>query len=178
MTKKAQKIQALLFVAGEAVSKKELAKLADTPLETIDEVVQEISDALENQGITIITTNTHVQLTTAPSVAEFLAEYLAETPGKLTKAAAEALALIAYRGPLSRYDIDIIRGVDSRGIIRSLIRRGVIRQIQEAGKTPLYDITEDFLLHLGITKREDLPEFESLRTTESIQRMLESEENS
>lgn len=176
MTTQAQKIQALLFVAGEAVSKQELGKLLGVPVQEVEPFVQEVAEAMQGHGLTVVTTTTHVQITTAPDVAEYLASFLAQEPGKLTKAAAEALALIAYRGPLSRYDVDTIRGVDSRGIIRSLLRRGVIRQIQKAGKTPLYDITEDFLTHLGVQNREELPDFQALRDTESVKRILDQED--
>lgn len=177
MTDQAQKIQALLFVAGEAVSKQELAKLIKSSVEEIDAYIEEIGQALAGQGLAIAVTNTHAQLTTAPHVAEYLAAFQSQEAEALTRAAAETLALIAYRGPISRYDVDAVRGVDSRSMIRSLVRRGIVRQVQAAGRTPLYDVTEDFLLQLGITKRQELPEFESLSTNEAVARVLDQEDN-
>jgi segregation and condensation protein B len=174
LSRGAQRIEALLFVAGEAVSKKELAALLKEPVETIDTYVQEISEQLHGHGITVVVTDTHVQLTTSPSVADYLRQFQKEEQPKLSKAAAETLAIIAYRGPLSRYDIDVLRGVDSAAMVRQLVRRGTVRQIQQAGKTPLYDISEAFLLHMGVERREDLPQFAELSNNERIQQLLET----
>lgn len=177
MNKKTQQLQALLFAAGEAVPKKELSEILGEPIESVHSYIQELTAALEGHGLALATTDTHIQLVTAPAVADFLSRFQQEELGELTKAAAETLAIIAYRGPLSRYDIDVLRGVDSRSMIRSLMRRGVVRRLQRAGRTPLYDVTEDFLLNLGIQNREQLPDFVTLSNTEAIQHLLTSQEH-
>ena len=176
MSPQAQRIEALLFVAGEAVKKEELASLIGEGVETIDQYIEELSSSLTDHGISLLIQGDYIQLVTSPSTKDYLAQFEREAQA-LSKAAAETLSIIAYRGPLSRYDVDVLRGVDSRTMIRQLLRRGVIRQIKEAGKTTLYDITEDFLRHLGLTRREDLPSFEDLSNDERLQQILKSSES-
>lgn len=176
MSPEAQRIQALLFVAGEAVAKTELVELIKEPIAAVDNYLTELREVLSNQGLTLVTTSTHVQLTTTPEVADYLAQFQKEDIGELTKAGAETLAIIAYRGPISRYDIDLLRGVDSRSILRQLIRRGTVRRLQRSGRTPLYDITEDFLLNLGIARREDLPDFATLASSAAVEGVLNRED--
>lgn len=177
MTEQAQKIQVLLFVAGEAVPKVELVELLKESPESINQHLDELRAELEHQGIALVVTDTHAQLSTAPAMAEFLASFQKEELGELTKAAAETLAIIAYRGPIARYDIDMLRGVDSRSMIRGLMRRGIVRRLQRSGRTPMYDVTEEFLLNLGIEKREDLSDFATLSSHEAIQRILDSSQH-
>lgn len=170
----AQKIEALLFLAGEPVSKKELAKLIDDSIETINLAVTEISQSITDHGLCLVQTETHVELVTSPSVASLLHRWQASEE-ELSKVAAETLAIIAYRGPLARYDIDVIRGVDSRHTIRQLLRRGLIRRV--LGTTaPRYEITEEFLKHLGLNYRQQLPQFDKLSNHEKLQLVLTQQE--
>ncbi len=173
MSPLAQKIEALLFVSGEAVSKHELLSLLQiSSAEELTAALEELRTELSSHGLSLISTETHVQLTTNPSVKDFLADFQRQEERPLSPAAAETLSIIAYRGPLSRYDVSALRGVDSRNSIQSLLRRGVIQQVQSAGSTPFYDVTEDFLKSLGITCKEDLPEYNQLASQEDINRVL------
>ncbi len=174
MTPLAQKIQALLFTAGEAVSLSDLASLTKTSDKDLQNACMELSQALEGSGLTLVSTDTSVQLATSPSIGEFLAEFDTQETPELSRSAMETLSIIAYRGPIVRFDVDIIRGVDSRRMIRQLLRRGMVRQIRVSGKTPLYDITEEFLSHIGVAKREDMPNFEKLSSSEEISRILQT----
>jgi len=174
MTPLAQKIQALLFTAEEAVSFSDLASLTKASDEELRNACIELSQELAGSGLTLVSTNTSAQLATSPSVGEFLAQFTTEDTPELSRSAMETLSIIAYRGPIARFDVDIIRGVDSRRMIRQLLRRGMVRQIRVSGKTPLYDITEEFLSHIGIAKREDMPNFEKLSSSEEISRILQS----
>ncbi len=171
-----QKIEALLFVAGEAVAKKELAKLLNEPVEKIDDYLLELEDALHDRGLALVRTANRIQLVTSPHVATFLAQYSVYDARPLTRAASETLALVAYRGPISRYDIDTIRGVDSRSMLRQLLRRGLVYQIRSGGQTPLYDISDEFLLHVGLTRREQLPQFSELSNNSTVDQLLQSSE--
>lgn len=177
MTPQAQKLQALLFVAGESVPKTELAELLQESLESVDQHLSTLQASLQDHGITLVMTDTHAQLATSPTMADFLTGFQKEDLGELSRAASETLAIIAYRGPITRYDIDMLRGVDSRSMIRGLMRRGVIRRLQRSGRSPLYDITEEFLLNLGIKLREELPEFTTLASHEGIERILNPSQN-
>ncbi len=155
-------IQALLFTAGEAVPLSELQELTKATESEVTDAINELTSALEGSGLSVIATETHAELTTSKEVAEFLAQFNKEETPALSKAALETLSVIAYKGPLARFDIDAIRGVDSRHMIRQLFGRGLIRQIKVSGAAPQYDITEEFLANLGATRKQELPDFETL----------------
>lgn len=175
MSELTKKLEALLFVAGEPVSLDDIAEILDVPKDEVQQCVESLATSLTGHGLSLVRTNTHVSLTTSPDVAEFLAAFNTHEPTALSKAAAETVSIIAYRGPLSRYDIDVLRGVDSRSMLRQLLRRGIIRKVQKNTATPLYDITDEFLMHVGIERREDLPEYEKLATNERIKELLEAD---
>lgn len=175
MSSTTQKLEALLFVAGEPVAITDIAEIFEIQPEEVQSAIEALTESLAGHGLSLVQTETHIGLATSPDVAEFLASFNTHEPTALSKAAAETLSIIAYRGPLSRYDLDVIRGVDSRSMIRQLLRRGIIRKIQKNTATPLYDITDEFLMHAGVTKREDLPEFEKLATNERIKELLEKD---
>src|SRR5688572_5469847 len=95
-----QKIEALLFLAGEAVPMTELARLLESSVEDTQAAVTELASILKNRGLTLVMTTTHVQLTTHPDVSEYVQHFLQGEAESLSTAAAETLALIAYRGPI------------------------------------------------------------------------------
>lgn len=174
MTPLAQQLEALVFTAGEAVPLTELAELTGATREKVTTAIQELSATLQDHGLSLITTDTHVELTTSPSVSAFLAQFNKEESAQLSKAALETLSVIAYRGPVTRFDVDAIRGVDSRHMIRQLFSRGLVRQLRLSGKAPQYDVTEEFLAHMGVTNKKELPDFESLSTNEHLTTILTS----
>jgi segregation and condensation protein B len=175
MTSITQHIEALLFTAGEAVTISDLKQLLGVSEEDIKESLQELSQSLEHHGLSLIITDRHAQLVTGEVTAEFLSQFMQEGENELSKAAMETLSVIAYRGPITRYDVDTIRGVDSRRMIRQLLLRGLLQQIRTAGQASKYDISEDALMKLGITKKQDLPEFSSLSLSQHIDRLLKEE---
>lgn len=171
MTPAAQQIEALLFLSGEAVALKELARLAQCSPSEVQLYLAELSQALTDHGLTILTTDTHAQLVTSPAVADYVRQYIATEAQELSAAAAETLALVAYRGPLTRTDIDVIRGVDSRHMIRQLTARALIRRTPKSQPTT-YTITEEFLQHLGLTSTAELPEYDTLSNHEKVTLLL------
>lgn len=173
MTPLAQQIEALLFTAGEAVSLRDLSELTHTAPEEVITALREIDEHCNSSGLALTITDTHAHLTTSTSVAEFLSQFVSEHTTALSKAALETLSLIAYRGPIARSDIDTIRGVDSRRMTQQLLHRGLIRQVRTAGEAAKYELTEECLAHLGITKRSDLPAFDELSRHEGIKNLLE-----
>ena len=174
MNQNTKQLEALLLVAGEAVSKKELAGLLTVSIEDLTGLVSELQGELRHHGMALVVSGTHVQLTTSPSVADFLRQFEQEESQHLSKAAMETLTIIAYRGPVSRYDVDIIRGVDSRAMIRQLIKRGLLSRVSLAGQAPMYDVGEEFLRNVGIIRREELPQFTELSNDERLQKLLDS----
>ncbi|MBI3251333.1 MAG: SMC-Scp complex subunit ScpB [Candidatus Andersenbacteria bacterium] len=175
MTQAAQHIEALLFVAGEAVPKKDLAKLAGLDEAQLADVLLELSQSLTGHGIVLMDTAQGVQLVTSPDVGAFLETFLAEGTSALSRAASETLALVAYRGPVSRYDLEAIRGVDCRRILSHLVFRGLVVKEPTDGQAMLYDISADFLMHMGITAKEQLPQYEALRNNERLRELLSAD---
>ncbi len=177
MTELAQRVEALLFLAGEGVSKKELGKLTGQLPTAVDRAIAELTEALRDHGLTLVIIDTHVQLTTGQHVSSFVSQFLTQEGSTLSAAAAETLALIAYRGPISRYEIEAIRGVDTRRILRQLLLRGLIGSTVTNNRRRQYIVTEEFLSHLGLPRREDLPRFEELSSHEKIMVALKREED-
>lgn len=172
MNETLQKIEALLFLAGEAVSYQELGQLIGRTAAEAKEGVKALGEELRDHGLTITATATHAQLTTSLGVSEYLQKFLQGPAQQLSAAAAETLTIIAYRGPITRLDIEAIRGVDSRRMLRQLVARGLVRRRKLPSQLPQYSITEEFLQFLGITAVEALPRFEELRNHEKIEQLL------
>ncbi len=161
-------IEAVLFYKTEPVKKSVLAELFIVSSEEIEKSLLTLSEALTTRGIHLVSTDTHVQLVTTPEMSEFIDSMRKEELSKdIGKAGAETLAIILYRGPLSRLEIDKIRGVNSSFIIRNLLIRGLIERRNHPTDTRsfMYASTPALFNYIGIAKREDLPEFETIMNT-------------
>lgn len=172
MNDNVKKIEALLFVAGEAVPKKDIGQITGLDQAAVDAALNELRGQLEGHGLCLIESAEGVQMVTAPEVGPFLKQFLTDDGIQLSRASAETLALIAYRGPISRYDVDAIRGVDCRRIISQLVYRGLVRKESKEGRAVMYDISDEFFLHMGVTSREQLPRFEELHSNERLREIL------
>lgn len=159
------RIEALLFVAAGAVPPTQLATTLDLPLRVIEtnlEILERrlISDS-HPHGLRLQRHHGRVQLTTSPEIAEDIERFLGlETSNRLSRAALETLAIIAYQQPVTRPEIDAVRGVSSDGVLKSLLSKGLIQEIGRAerpGRPILYTTTSDFLQHFGLNSLEELP---------------------
>lgn len=161
-------IEAVLFYKAEPMKKAALADFFSVTLEEMEKALQSLSQALSGRGVHITLTDTHVQMVTAPEASELI-ESIRKTELKsdIGKAGAETLAIILYRGPLSRVEIDRIRGVNSAFIIRNLLIRGLIERRSNPNDTRsfTYAATPSLLNHLGVSRREELPDFETIMNT-------------
>lgn len=173
MNYKTKQLEALLFTAGEAVRKTELASLLDVPEGGLDYLIGDLSHELLSHGLALLVTGEDVQLVTSPAVGEWLAQFNQAEPAQLSKAALETLAIAAYRGPVSRTEIDLVRGVDSRAMVRQLIKRGLLVRVSQAGKVPTYCVSDEFLRTAGLKRQEDLPEFATLSNNERLAQLLD-----
>ncbi len=155
-------IEAVLFYKTEPMKKSALADFFNVTESDIQSALTTLSESLQSRGVRLTQTDTHAQLVTAPEVASIIESIRKdELKGDIGKAGAETLAIILYRGPLSRIEIDRIRGVNSTFIIRNLLIRGLVerRQHPTDSRSFIYAITPTLLNHLGLERREDLPEF-------------------
>ena len=157
----AAKLEALLFVATEPVPLAQLGTALDlTPAKTRS-VLGELGETLATRGLRIQTQRGRVQLTTAPELAPLIQDFLnLDATTRLSPAALEALSIIAYQQPVTRPQVDAIRGVNSDGVMRSLLSKGLI---QEGGRTDgpgrpiLYATTPEFLQHFGLASLSAMP---------------------
>ena len=158
-------IEAVLFYKTEPYEKNALAAFFDVPLEVVNDGLKILAERLKTGGTRLIMTDTTVQLMTAPEFSALIDQLKKdELSNDIGKAGAETLAIITYRGPLSRAEIDKIRGVNSTFIIRNLLVRGLIerRDHPSDSRSFIYAVTPMLLSHLGVTTREELPDFESV----------------
>lgn len=162
-------IEALLFVYGEPLEIKRIAKILKVEESVIGDALKELEQEClsENRGLAVIINNGRVQLATKPEFTSLLENFVKEEfKENLTPASLEALSLIAYFGPISRAQIDYYRGVNSSFILRSLLIRGLVERFPgpQRANIYLYQASFDLLKYLGISKVEDLPEYQRFKT--------------
>ena len=155
------KIEAMLFVSSEPVPVAQLAAALDVTASVVERGLKELDEALLNRGLRLQRNGGRVQLTTAPELAELIELFLGlEATTHLSRAALETLAIIAYQQPCTRPQVDAVRGVNSDGMMKSLLSKGLV---QEAGRTDgpgrpiLYSTTPEFLQHFGLSSILELP---------------------
>lgn len=161
-----QKIEAILFWKAEPVTVKKLAQLLDTDVKAIQEGLAALETSLKGRGITLVQTEDEVMLGTAKELSPLIEALTKdELTRDLGKAGLETLSIILYQGPISRANVDYIRGVNSQFVVRSLLIRGLIERADnpEDSRSFLYKPTLQLLSHLGVSKISDLPEFEQVR---------------
>lgn len=158
-------IESILFVASKPLSLKQLVKLTEAPLEEVQNALRELQEARKEQGVVILESNDQYQMATHPGNAEVVKNFLnQDLREKLTDATVEVLAIIAYRQPISKSEIEAIRGVNSQYSIRHLLMRGMIEKVANPSDARgyQYQTTTEFLQHLGLLSLKDLPEFNQL----------------
>jgi segregation and condensation protein B len=160
------KIEAILFWKAEPVSVKKLASLLNVDQASTKVGLQELETALKGRGLTLVQTDDQVMLGTAPQFSPLIEQLTKdELTRDLGKAGLETLSIVLYQGPISRADIDYIRGVNSQFILRSLLIRGLVERVDNPkdARSFLYKTTLQLLAHLGISRIDELPEYEKVR---------------
>lgn len=160
-------IESMLFSIGEPISIEKLAKTLDVDKDLIKNTVQELEKdyETENRGLRILMKNEEIQLVSAPANSRYMEKLIKdELQEELTPASLEALAIIAYKGPLTRAEIEEIRGVNSSFILRNLLIRGLIERKghPEDSRAYIYEISFNFLRKLGLKSIEELPDYKKL----------------
>lgn len=158
-------VEALLFVHGEPVKLKKLAKITKAKEEEVKTAIQELSKEYAERGFAILEKDDMYQLGSNPACTHEIEELMRdEFSEELSRAAIETLAIIAYRGPKTRAEIEYVRGVNSSFTLRNLLMRGLIERIENPkdARSYLYRISFTFLKHMGISRPEELPEFDQL----------------
>jgi len=175
------KIESILFVTNRPLSMTKLAQICgvkkkDDVVKAVDELASDYAE--RESGIRLLRHGESVQMATAGETADLVREYLKdETTGELTKPSLETLTIVAYRGPLTKAELEQVRGVNCSLILRNLMMRGLVEPLGEHGN-PLteYRVTMDFLRFLGVSSVEELPNYGKLRSNENVVRALENEQ--
>jgi segregation and condensation protein B len=154
--------EAVLFIAERPLATAELAELGGVPRVQAEGELAALAERLreDGRGIRLQHHDDAWQLVTAPEVGTRIAAYAAREEARLSPAALEALAVVAYRQPCTRADVERVRGVDSDYVIRSLLHRRLITEVgrrDSPGRPVLFGTTFTFLERFGLTSIEDLP---------------------
>ncbi|MBI2033764.1 MAG: SMC-Scp complex subunit ScpB [Candidatus Liptonbacteria bacterium] len=157
-------LEALLFIQGEPIAKKRIGKILNLPLEDLEKVLGELEKRLheESRGLSLVLDAEKVQLVTKSKFRNLLESFAKEELSEeLTPASVEALSIISYLGPISRSQLDFIRGVNSTFILRNLLIRGLVERTPhpKSPNTYLYSPSFQLLRHLGLKNKEELPEY-------------------
>ncbi|MBD3248085.1 SMC-Scp complex subunit ScpB [Candidatus Falkowbacteria bacterium] len=174
----AAQIEAILFISGRPMSAKKLANILKSDENSIDNAGQELLDKYReiNGGLRIIKSNGNLQMVTCGEVSKVIQKFIKdETTGELSRPSLETLTIIAYRGPVSKTDLDRIRGVNCALILRNLLVRGLV-EAKEKNEETFYNVSLDFLKFLGLEDVKQLPDYEKLSQDDCIDKILETSE--
>lgn len=158
-------VESLLFVASKPITAGELAKTLNKEQQEVQAALDALALEKKNSGVIVLDNNGQYQLAASPRNSSAVKDFLnAELREKLTEATVEVLGIIAYRQPISKAEIEAIRGVNSQYSLRHLLMRGLIEKTSNPNdaRSFLYQTTTEFLMHLGLSSVKDLTEFEKL----------------
>lgn len=170
-------IEALLFTASSSVTAAQIASALDVPQTEVEQALQVLEkyykESYPKRFLRVQKFNNRYQLTTAAEVAPLIEKFLnLESSGHLSQAGLETLAVIAYRQPITRPQIDMIRGVNSDGVLKTLLSKGLIEEVGRAeapGRPILYSVTQEFLQYFGFNSIEELPPWDEENPSETEQ---------
>ena len=169
-------IESLLFVADEPVAIGRLASAIGVSRQAVEEALRELNEEYECRGLRLQRKGEHVQMVTAPEAAPYIERFLdLNMSSKLSPAALETLAIVAYQQPITRAQIEAVRGVNCDSVLRTLISKGLIEEVgrlPQAGRPILYGTTFEFLQHFGLRSLDELPPLEEEGPATSFERIL------
>lgn len=159
-------LEGLLFVADVPMAASQFARVLQLDIPTVEAGLSALAQSYEadGRGLRLMEHNKKFQLVTVPAFAPIIEEFLhLDASTRLSGPALETLSVIAYRQPVTRMQIEAVRGVDSASVLRSLLQRGLVEEVgrlELAGRPILYGVTDLFMQHFGITKLGELPALE------------------
>ncbi|MBE7552593.1 MAG: SMC-Scp complex subunit ScpB [Anaerolineales bacterium] len=157
-------IEGLLFVSSEPVTVDHLAAVSACPVEQVEAALQQLKEGCQNRGIRLQRLGKKIQLVSAPEVTDYIERFLGlSSSARLSTPALETLTIIAYRQPITRPEIEAIRGVNSDGVLRTLLSKGLVEEVgrlDSVGHPSLFGTTFEFLRYFGLEDIKDLPELD------------------
>lgn len=160
-------IESLLFAWAEPLSLYKIAKILDLKAQTVEQLLEEMKEEYKTnlRGLQIVEANKHYQFSTLKANYIYVEQLCATSKSKgLSNSALEVLAIIAYKQPITKLDMEQIRGVNSEGPLQSLIERELVEvkgKLEKIGRPQIYGTTDVFLKSFGFRSLSDLPEIES-----------------
>lgn len=171
------KIESILFVASKPVSLRELASAIKCKEDDVKQVIEDLKAKYNHvqSGLRILVVDDKIQMATNPENAGLVDLFIKqEAVGELTRAQLETLTVIAYRGPITRPELEQIRGVNCALILRNLLIRGLVEEEEKADKLlPTYVLSMEAMRHLGIASVSELADYENLSKHEYVEKVLE-----
>ena len=170
-------VESILFVAGKPMTIKELAKLCNRTKDEIEVVLEDLKNKYNQSqsGVNILVTDKEVQMVSNPKNRKLVESLIKEeVMSEITQPQLEALTIISYRGPITKLELEQIRGVNCSLILRNLMIKGLVEveedKIIDNNK---YRITPKLMKHLGINSVEELADYDKLSKAESLEEILE-----
>ena len=161
-----KQIEATLFYLAEPVKISALCKTLGVEKEDVTAALAELAKIYEGRGLALVQHDGAVSFITSPEMSDIVQKIAKEEyEGDLGRASLETLAIVAYKGPVSRKEIDYIRGVNSQYSLRTLLLRGLVERKNKIGddRVSVYTVTLDALLHLGLKTMNELPEYDKIK---------------
>ncbi|MEZ4308384.1 MAG: SMC-Scp complex subunit ScpB [Polyangiaceae bacterium] len=172
-------LEALIFASADPQNARDLARLAKADLKLVKELLIELRDQYQHRGFRLDEVAGGYAFRTSPAFAPFVRELVARKPVRMSRAQLETLAIVAYKQPITRPEVDDVRGVDSGPVLKSLLERGLVRILgkkEDVGRPMLYGTTSDFLEFFGLKAIADLPTLrEFTELTDESRRTYERE---
>lgn len=177
-------VEAILFVTGNAVEKKEICRAVELTPEALEETLDALESGydFERRGLRLLRFGAHVQLATRPDYAPYVEKLLQPVQKQsLSQAVMETLAVIAYRQPVTKAEIELVRGVKCDYSVQSLVSKGLIEEVgrkEALGRPILYGTTDAFLRHFCIASLSELPEIDFTRLAAKLEADTAEQEDS
>lgn len=168
-------LESLLFISDHPLSIGDFSRLTNCKKSEIEEALACLCKEYKekNGGVEIINNGKKYQMTTSRESSEIIQKFLRdETSGELTRPQLETLTVVAYRGPITKAELEQIRGVNCSLVIRNLLIRGLVESEEQKNQEPKYNITLDFLKFLGMKEIKELTDYERLHAHENIEEII------
>lgn len=171
------KLESILFAAGKPLGLKKLAEIAGVTVEDVEVALEKLQAkySASGHGLEIILHQSEAALATHPANSELVRQFLKkEELGELTRPQLEALSVLVYRGPLTKAELEQVRGVNCSLILRNLMIRGLVQVVDEETVIPKYQVSIDFLRALGVTSVHELPNYNDLSQHANLEQLIRS----
>jgi len=174
-------IESILFVAAKPLTVKKIARAVNVSEAEVGAALERLRQKYNqpDSGVSLLTTNEEWQLVSHPANRQVAEKFIkAEVSGELTRPQLETLTVISYCGPITKPELEQIRGVNCGLILRNLLIRGLVKENEDpANLLPTYEVTMDYLRHLGLNDLRELPDYQSLHDHDYVIKILEQKKS-